>query len=370
MKEHTTFIGLDVHKDSIDVAIAEDGRQGEVRHYGTVGGDLVSLDKAIRRLRSRGTTLRVVYEAGPCGYEIYRHLTGQGIECVVVAPSLVPKRSGDRVKTDRRDALTLARLHRAGELSPVYVPGPEDEAMRDLVRAREDAKEAERKAKQRLGSFLLRHGVRFGGKNAWTQAHRRWLSGLRFPHPAQQIAFQEYVDTVEGCQKRVERLTEQIRVLLPTWRLAPAVEAFQAMRGVSLIVAVTMAAEVGDLSRFDNPRQLMAYLGLVPSEHSSGDSVRRGSITKAGNSHARRVLVEGAWTYRFPARVGRRLVDRLEDLPAIVREIAWKAQLRLCERYRRLQAKGKLKQVVVTAIAREMAAFLWAIARQVPIPAT
>jgi transposase len=369
VKKNTIFVGLDVHKDSIDVAIAEEGRGGEVRHYGTIGGDLASVDKVVRRIRSRGATLRVVYEAGPCGYGIHRHLTAEGIDCVVVAPSMIPKRSGDRVKTDRRDALTLARLHRAGELSAVYVPRPEDEAMRDLVRAREDAKDAERKAKQRLGAFLLRHGVRYAGGKPWSRAHRRWLADRSFAHPAQQIAFQEYVDAVDHCRSRVDRVTEQIQILLPKWRLAPAVEAFQAMRGVSLIVAVTVAAEVGDLSRFDNPRQLMAYLGLVPSEHSSGATVHRGSITKAGNGHARRVLVEGSWTYRFPARVGRRLVDRLEHLPQAIRDIAWKAQVRLCERYRRLHALGKSSQVIVTAIAREMAAFLWAIAREVPFPA-
>lgn len=369
MNEHIIFVGLDVHKDSIDVAIAEAGREGDVRLYGTVGGDLGSLDKVMRRLRSRGATLQVVYEAGPCGYEIYRHLSSQGVECVVVAPSLVPKRSGDRVKTNRRDAMSLARLHRAGELSAVYVPREEDEAMRDLVRAREDAKQAERKAKQRLGSFLLRQGMRYGGKRTWTRAHRRWLATLSFPHRAQQIVFQEYVDAVEESQARVERLTAQIRVLVPDWRWAPVVEAFQAMRGVSLIVAATVAAELGDLSRFDHPRQLMAHLGLVPSEHSSGASVRRGSITKAGNTHVRRVLVQGAWSYRHRARVGPTMVDRLEDLPQAVCEIAWKAQVRLCERYRRLEAKSKPTQVITTAIAREMSAFLWAIAREVSISA-
>jgi transposase len=364
------FVGLDVHKDSINVAIAEDGRDGEVRHYGRIGGDIPALDKVIRRLQSRGATLRVVYEAGPCGYEIYRHLSKLGIDCMVVAPGMIPKRSGDRIKNDRRDALTLARLHRAGELSPVYVPREEDEAMRDLVRGREDAKAAEKKAKQQLGGFLLRQGKRYELGKPWSRAHRRWLGDQSFAHPAQQIVFQEYVGAVEQCQARVERLTEQIRILVPTWRLAPVVEAFQAMRGVSLIVAVTMAAEVGDLGRFDTPRQLMAYLGLVPSEHSSGGSVRRGSITKTGNGHARRVLVEGAWSHRFPARVSRALGDRQEGLPESVRAIAWKAQVRLCGRYRHLESMGKPKQVVVTAIAREMAAFLWAIAREVAIPAT
>jgi len=364
------FVGLDVHKDSIDVAIAEDGRDGEVRHYGRIGGDIAALDKVIRRLQSRGATLRVVYEAGPCGYEIYRHLSRRGIDCMVVAPGMIPKRSGDRVKNDRRDALGLARLHRAGELKPGYVPCEEDEAMRDLVRGREDAKNAEKKAKQQLGGFLLRHGKRYEGGKPWSRAHRRWLGDQSFAHPAQQIAFQEYAAAVEQCQERVKRLTEQIQARVPGWRLAPAVKAFQAMRGVSSIVAVTMAAEVGDLSRFDSPRQLMAYLGLVPSEHSSGGSVRRGSITKTGNGHARRVLVEGAWAHRFPARVSRTLGDRQEGLPEVVRDIAWKAQLRLCQRYRHLLAKGKTKQVTVTAIAREMAAFLWAIACEVPIPAT
>lgn len=369
MEKLITYVGLDVHKNSIEIALADWGRDNEVRHYGSVGGDLLSLDKVVRRLVSQGRELHFVYEAGPCGYEIYRHLARQGFDCIVVAPSLIPKKSGNRIKNDRRDAEMLARLHRAGELTPVYVPHVEDEAMRDLSRAREDAKSAERKARQQLNSFLLRSGFRYSGKTLWSLAHWRWISDIRMPHPAQQITLQEYVDAVRTCSERIERLTEQIRQLVAQWRLGPVVEALQALRGVSLIVAVTTVAELGDLSRFDHPRQLMAYLGLVPSEHSSGESTKRGGITKTGNGHARRMLVEAAWSYRLPARVSRRLRDRQQSLPQPVWEIAWKAQLRLCARYRRLLAKGKQTQVVVTAIARELAAFMWAIARTVPVPA-
>jgi len=362
-----TFIGLDVHKNSIAVAIADGTRAGEVRAYGKIDGDLASVGRLIRRLGVKKERLRIVYEAGPCGYGLFRHLQGQGIHCTVVAPSLTPRRAGDRVKTDRRDAATLARLHRAGELTAVYVPRPEDEAMRDLTRAREDARSAERKAKQRLNSFLLRHGRPYSGRQKWSLAHRRWLSDQSFSDPAQQVSFQEYVDSIEECERRVRRLTEHIGQRVEHWRMKPVVEAFQAMRGVSLIVAATLVAEVGDLGRFDHPEQLMAYLGLVPAEASSGEHRKLGSITKCGNGHARRVLIQGAWTYRHPARVGRRLRDRREQLPVEVCQIGWKAQLRLCSRYRQLVGRGKPSQVAVTAIAREMAAFLWAIARQVPV---
>lgn len=369
MTKFITFVGLDVHKNSIDIALADSGRDSEVRYYGTINGDLASLGKAIRKLVSKGAELSFVYEAGPCGYEIYRHLTRQGHDCSVVAPSLIPRKSGDRIKNDRRDAEMLARLHRAGELTPVYVPCLEDEAMRDLCRARIDSKSAERKARQQLGAFLLRSGFRYSGKTPWSKAHWNWISCIKMPHPAQQITLQEYIDAVRSCTERVERMTEQIRALAKQWRMSPVVEAIQALRGVSLIVATTTIAELGELTRFDNPRQLMAYLGLVPSEHSSGETVKRGGITKTGNGHARRMLVEAAWSYRLPARVSRRLHERQRTLPQAVWEIGWKAQLRLCARYRRLIANGKRSQVVITAIARELAAFMWAIARVVPTPA-
>jgi transposase len=362
MEKSVLYVGLDVHKMSIDVAIAEFGDR-EIRYFGRIGGDLEALDKVIRRLQAKGAELRCAYEAGPCGYQVYRHLRAQGYSCLVAAPALIPRRPGDRLKNDRRDALALARLLRAGELTGVKVPDADDEAMRDLTRAREDAISVERRAKQRTAAFLLRHGRVYPGKTTWGRGHWTWLTQQVMEHPAQQIVLQEYLDAVRGASARVQRLTEQVRELIPQWRRAPFVAAYQALRGVSLIVAATVAAEVGDLSRFNNPKELMAYLGLVPSEHSSGASVRRGHITKTGNGHARRVLVEAAWAYRLRARVTGPLLKRQEGLPETIRQLAWKAQLRLCARYRRLQARGKAKQTIVTAIARELAAFIWAIGR-------
>ena len=359
------FIGMDVHKKTITIAIIDEERNQRARVYGTIANEADALDKFCRKIVSTASRLHFVYEAGPCGYGIYRHLSSKGFDCMVAAPSMIPKKSGDRIKNDRRDAKMLARLHRAGELSAVYVPDAQDEAMRDLTRAREDAVIATRKAKQRLNAFLLRNGLTYTGKTKWSKIFFNWLSDIAMPHPAQQIALQEYIDAVHETGNRINRLTDQIRHLAPTWRLAPVVLAIQAARGVSLVVAVTVLAELGDLNRFNKPSQLMAYLGLVPSEHSSGDSIKRGAITKTGNSHARKVLVEAAWAYRLQARNSRLLLNRQHGLPEKVCQIAWKAQLRLCNRFRRLAAKGKPKQKIVTAIARELSAFLWAIAKQV-----
>jgi transposase len=362
---NTVFVGLDVHKSTISVAIAHEERSGEVRHWGTIANSADHVRKLVAKLGSNGCLLHFCYEAGPCGYGLYRQLIELGHDCVVVAPSLIPIKAGDRVKTDRRDALMLAKLHRAGELTSVWVPNEAHEAMRDLVRSRATAVNVAGQTRQHLQGLLLRHGRIYPGKKGWTKPYRRWLSTVRFDHPAQQIVFQDYIHAVTDAEARIERLTHQISELMSSWSLAPLVEALQAMRGIAFIVAVTLAAEVGNFSRFDNPRQLMAYLGLTPSEHTSGASVRRGGITKAGSSLARRALVEGAWSYRMQARVGRKLVDRIEALPQSVRDIAWKGQLRMCQRYRHMMALGKPKVVATTAIAREMVGFIWAIAREV-----
>lgn len=368
MKKFSKYVGLDVHKETIAASVAE-GNGGEVRYLGEIANTSEAIEKLVKQLRKSDVDLLFCYEAGPCGYGIYRQLTELGWDCKVVAPSLIPKKAGDRVKTDRRDSLMLARLLRAGELTAVWVPDGVQEALRDLTRAREDMKHLQRQAKQRLLAFLLRHGKRYMGKSNWTQAHFRWFETVKFEQPVQQIVLQEYIDTVKVCGKRVkslDRYIEQTAQGSATW---PVIEALMALRGVNLLTAITVVAEIGDLKRFANAPQLMAYLGLVPSEHSSGGSVRRGGITKTGNSHVRRVLVESAWTYRHAARKTAILQRRAERTPEAVQEIAWNAQKRLCGRYRSLEGRGKLKVQVCTAIARELAGFIWAVGQAVPTPA-
>jgi transposase len=363
MEKTIKYIGLDVHKDTIQVAIAEEGRKKPVMSYGNILNTSLSIDKLIRKLKSSGHELRVVYEAGPTGYGIYRQLKSQNIECAVVAPSLIPQKSGDRVKTDRRDAINLARLHRSGDLTQIHVPDEEDEAIRDLTRAREDARICARKAKQRLNSFLLRNNRIYSGKGKWNKTHLAWLAELSMLHPAHQIALQEYIDTLQESLQRIDRLTSQIEKVVEHWRLKPFVNAIQSLRGVSMIVAVTTLAELGDINRFENPKQLMAYLGLVPSEHSSGLKTKKGSITKTGNGHVRRVLTEAAWAYRFNPKKSLHILRRQKNIPKSVCDIAWKAQLRLCNKYRALSCR-KVTQVAVTAVARELIGFIWAICRE------
>lgn len=362
MNQFTTdYVGLDVHKESIDIAVASAGN-ADVRHVGKVAGDLNAVARALRRLQKDGRRLHIVYEAGPCGFVLQRHLSGLGFECQVVAPSLVPKRSGERVKTDRRDSLKLARAARAGDLTAVRVPDAADEAMRDLCRAREDAVREQRNARHRLKALLLRNDVRYdGGKKSWTAAHQRWLSKVKLPHPAQQIAFQEYLHAIGESAARIDRLEQALREGLSGWSLAPVVEALQALRGVQLVAATTLVAEIQDFARFANPRSLMAYLGLIPSESSSGQHRRQGAITKAGNSAARRILVEIAHHYRHAARVSPTIAKRHAQLPKAVTDIAWAAQLRLCGRFRRLAARRLQRNKITVAIARELAGFVWAI---------
>lgn len=367
MTNYSVYVGLDVHKDTIAVAIAAAGRD-KAMYWGEVANTPTAIKRLLHKLSPDGEVLSVCYEAGPCGYGIYRQLTQMGHDCIVVAPGLIPRKATDRVKTDRRDALSLARLHRAGELTPVWVPGTEQEAIRDLTRAREDIKAIERRARQRLAAFLLRHGqVYRGGKSKWTQAYFRWLERVKMPTAIQQIVLQEYIDTVNDAQRRVAGLTEQMRQVLATWTMRPVAEALMALRGVSLITAMTTLAEVGDITRFDSPAQLMAYLGLVPSEYSSGGSRNQGAITKTGNSHARRVLVEAAWSYQYPARKTAIIQRRAEQTPPEIQAIAWKAQKRLCMRYRHLMDAGKNKNQTTTAVARELSGFMWAIACEVPL---
>lgn len=365
MNQFSKYVGMDVHKSTIAVAVAE-GRGGEVRYLGEIANTTEAIGKLVRQLKKGDDSLSFCYEAGPCGYGIQRHLSDLGWDCQVVAPSLIPKKAGDRVKTDRRDSVMLARLHRAGELTAVWVPDDAQEGLRDLTRAREDMKHLQRQAKQRLTAFLLRYGKSYAGKSNWTQAHFRWLEGMKFCQPVQQIVFQQYVDTVKVLTTRVYELDKQLESSASESVFWPVIEGLMALRGVNLLTAVTIVAEIGDLKRFASAPQLMAYLGVVPSEHSSGASKSRGGITKTGNSHVRRVLVEAAWTYRHPARKTAHLQRRAERTSDAVQDIAWKAQKRLCARYKLMEAKGKLKVQACTAVARELAGFIWAIGQAMP----
>jgi len=356
------FIGLDVHAETIAVAAAEPA--GDVRALGVIPNRIESIRKLVKKL-GPVDQLRVCYEAGPTGYVVYWQLTALGVKCEVVAPTLVPVKAGDRVKTDRRDALKLARSYRAGDLTPVWVPDAAHEALRDLVRAREAAKKDQLRARHRLGKFLLRHGRRPATAiKAWTQAHLAWVKrAVHFDQAAQEATLLDYIQEVDHVAARIVRLEAAIDAAVTTApaRMRAVIEALQALRGIALVTAVTIVAEVGTLSRFATPRQLMGYSGAVPSEDSSGERTRRGGITKTGNAHLRRVIVEAAWAYRHRPAVGPALRKRQATISAEVIEIAWKAQHRLNARYRALSGRGKCPPQVITAIGRELLGFIWAI---------
>jgi transposase len=359
--DSTLYVGLDVHKDSITVAYAIGS--GEVELLGKIGTTQADVERLCKRLQSKARCVSIVYEAGPCGYGLYRQLVQKEFQCMVCAPSLIPRKPGEHIKTDRRDAVKLVRSLRAGDLSAVYVPSIDDEAFRDLARAWVIAKDDLKRARQRVKAFLLSHGVRYTGSADWGPAHRRWLSAYSFDSAWQQFAFEELRRAIEDRLAQCDRLGSALREAVVNWRFYPAVLGLQAMRGVQFTTAVGMLAELGDLSRFVHPRQLMAWLGVTPSEHSSGGKRRQGSITKSGNSYARKLLVEAAWSYRHPARVSPDIQRRHEGLPKPIVDRAWDAQVRLCRRYRKLVARGKQKNIAVVAVARELSGFIWDICR-------
>ena len=362
---YAAYIGMDVHKDTITYAVALPGRAS-----GVYRGETAHTRKAVNKLMVRlsaefgGELLLFCYEAGPTGYHLYRQMMASGHDCQVVAPSQIPHKPGERIKTDRRDALKLAQYLRTGDLTAVWVPGQEQEAMRDLTRARGDMKGQELKARQQLNGFVLRHGHSWpSNKTRWTQTHYNWLESLVFPHPWQQVVLQEYIDAVKAASRRVADLMAQILQALPSWSLAPVVDSLVALRGIDKLAAITLLAELGDISRFGNPKQLMSFLGLVPSEHSTGKRRRQGAITLTGNGHARRMLIESAWSYRFPARQTMHLKRKAVNASDEARVIAWRAQKRLCGRYRRLTEAGKNQKLVCVATARELVGFIWDIVR-------
>lgn len=367
MKLSLVFVGLDVHKDSIVIASARKG-SAPAANIECLPHDV---PKLLKRLAKIGAPeqLRVCYEAGPTGYDLARRLNAAGISCSVIAPSLIPTQTGRRIKTDRRDAARLASLFRAGELTTVTIPEPHVEAMRDLERARADAKRDERVARQRLDKFLLRHSHLWSNGTKWTLKHLAWIRAQIFEHEAQKRTLASYLLALDQATARINQLTQDIEDLVETWALAPLVKALQALRGVKLVTAVTLAAEIGDFARFARARELMSYVGLVPSEHSSGTRRSQGGITKTGNKHVRTILVEAAWSYRFRPRLSKTIEIRRRKVSTQVRAIAEKAERRLSRRFERMQQRGKLGTQTVTAVARELVGFVWAIARETSLAA-
>jgi transposase len=363
----TVFVGLDVHKDSITAAGVGSSPGEQPYDLGTCGTQQYAIDRLIKKLSGRGPR-QFVYEAGPCGFWLERYLRSKGERCLVAAPSLIPKRPGERIKTDRRDARNLALALRAGTLTAVHVPTADQEAFRDVVRAWQQSKRDITAAKQRLKSFLLRNDIRYAGRATWNAAHRRWLAELVLPSAAQQIVLQELIDAIAERQRRRDRLEQELDSLAPHWDGYPLAQALLAFRGIQKTVAYTVVAETADLARFSHPSRFMAWLGLVPGEHSSGPTRRQGPITRCGNRWVRSLLIEAAWAYRYTPKVSGIIERRAQNIDPAIRERAWKAQLRLTRKYRRLIGRGKHKNVAVTAVARELAAFIWDAARLLQRP--
>lgn len=360
------YVGLDVHKDDTEIAVAEGDRTGEVRAYGKVSSDLVTTEKALRKIKGEHGVLHVAYEAGPTGFVLYRRLQQLGFECIVVAPSKTPQPKGGRQKTNRRDALQLARLHRAGELAGIHVPDAVDESLRDLTRARSDASRDLKRAKQRLKSFLLRLGFHYQGKANWSEAHQRYLRELTLPLPALKSALEEYLLAITQATERLTRHEELIAAQVPQWSMYPAVQALMCFRGFDLVAAAMLVAELGDVRRFAHPRGLMAFLGLVPREDSTGDTRHLGAITKAGNAQARWILIEAVQHASKPPKVSAPLALRQKDQPHAYRALAWKTQVRLHKRHWHLTCRGVMAAKVKVALARELVGFVWDLLRQVP----
>jgi transposase len=368
----TYYIGLDVHKDSIAIAYALAGSRREPTYHGQCGGSNLAAERALRALAKKlGVAfkeLKVCYEAGPTGFVLARRLRQLGLECVLMSPSKTSRKPNEKVKTDKRDAKNIAKLYRNGDITEVRVPPALDEAVRDVCRARTDASNDLSRAKQRLNSFLLRNGIRYSGKARWTPAHMRYLRELALPCPVQKIVLEEYIQGVDSSLQRVERLADRMKLLLADWEWKPVVEALMACRGFQEVAAMTVISELGDLRRFDHPRKLMAFLGLVPDEHTTGTKRRQGSITRCGNSHARWMLVECSQHYRKSPKVGAVLARRQEGQAKEVRELSWRMQNRLHTRYVKLRARGKRDNKVIVAIARELCGFIWELQNKLNLP--
>lgn len=372
----TYYIGLDVHKESIAIAWTENGSRKTPTYRGECGGSNLAAERTLRKVAKKlGVKLRdlkVCYEAGPSGFVLARRLLQLGVECVVMSPSKTQRKPNEKIKTDKRDAINIAKLFRNGDITEVRIPPALDEAVRDVCRARTDASDDLARSKQRLNSFLLRNGIRYSGKARWTPAHLRYLRHLTLPDPVQNLVLEEYLQAIDSGYERVERLVERMKELLVDWEWEPVVRALMACKGFQEVAAMTLISELGDLRRFAHPRKLMAFLGLVPGEYTSGDKRRQNSITKCGNSHARWMLVECSQHYRKAPKIGAALSKRQDGQPKKVKELSWRMQHRLHKRYVKLKARGKRENKAIVAIARELSAFIWELQNKLnlPIPET